>query len=247
MQGQGPTISVITVCFNAADDLEKTILSVARQSYRKVEYIVIDGGSRDRTVEVLSRYADLFSVVLSEPDRGIYDAMNKGITLATGDYLCFMNAGDTFHTDDTLSQVFEQVDATCLPGVIYGDTDIVDAEGRFLRHRRLTPPEVLTADSFRSGMVVCHQSFYARRDLVPYYDLQYRYSADVDWCIKILRSSPFNLNTRLTLTDFMDGGTTTRHHRASLIERFRIMSKHFGLLPTVWRHIGFLIRAFTLR
>lgn len=242
MQGEKPTISVITVCYNAAKELEKTIASVRCQTYPHLQYIVVDGESTDATPQLLERQKADIDIILSEPDRGIYDAMNKGIDLATGDYLCFMNAGDVFHREDTLQKVFDQIGSD-RPGVIFGDTDIVDESGKFIRRRRLSPPEVLTAGSFRKGMLVCHQSFYARRDLAPHYDLSYRLSADVDWCIKILRRSTHNHNTHLTLTDYLSEGATTKHHRASLMERFAIMRKHYGLISTVWSHLYFVMRA----
>lgn len=242
MQGEKPTISIITVCYNAAKELEKTICSVKEQTYPHIQYIVVDGASKDTTPQLLERYKTDIDIIRSEPDRGIYDAMNKGIDLATGDYLCFMNAGDLFHSADTLAKVFDQI-GTDRPGVIFGDTDIVDDEGRFIRKRRLSPPERLTADSFRKGMLVCHQSFYARRDLAPHYDLAYRLSADVDWCIKILRRSPYNHNTHLTLTNYLSEGATSKNHRASLKERFAIMRKHYGLTSTLWWHLYFVCRA----
>lgn len=242
MQGEKPTISIITVCYNAAKELAKTIRSVKEQTYPHIQYIVVDGASKDDTPKVLDQHRQGIDIIVSEPDKGIYDAMNKGMMLATGAYLCFMNAGDTFHRSDTLENVFAQI-RDALPGVIYGDTDIVDDTGQFVRKRRLSPPETLTAESFRKGMLVCHQSFYARRDLAPLYDLSYRLSADVDWCIKILRSSPHNHNTHLTLTDYLSEGATTKNHRASLKERFKIMRKHYGLLSTLRWHLYFVWRA----
>ena len=246
MQGQKPTISIITVCYNAAKELEKTICSVKDQTYPHIQYIIVDGASKDATPRVLEHHGADIDIILSEPDRGIYDAMNKGIDLSTGDYLCFMNAGDVFHSPDTLQKVFDQV-GDDRPGVIFGDTDIVDEEGLFIRKRRLSPPEHLTVKSFRKGMLVCHQSFYARRDLVPHYDLTYRLSADVDWCIKILRRSSHNHNTHLTLTDYLSEGATTKNHRASLKERFAIMCKHYGLLSTLLWHICFVWRAVSVK
>ena len=119
--------------------------------------------------------------VTSEPDNGIYDAMNKGLRSLDGDYVCFLNAGDFLPASDTVSRIVEKIDQSQLPAVLYGDTDIVDGEGRFLCHRRLAPPEHLTWKSFRQGMLVCHQAFYARTDfaIATPYDTQYRYSADV--------------------------------------------------------------------
>ena len=96
-----PRFSVITVTYNAEKVLEDTIQSVISQTYHHVEYIIIDGASKDGTMAIVNRYRDRISRVVSEPDKGLYDAMNKGIALATGDYLCFLNAGDSFHEDDT--------------------------------------------------------------------------------------------------------------------------------------------------
>lgn len=237
-----PRFSVITVCYNAEVTLEDTIQSVISQTYHHVEYIIVDGASKDRTMDIVNRYRERISVVVSEPDKGLYDAMNKGIRLATGDYLCFLNAGDSFHEDDTLQQMVHSIHGTLLPDVLYGETELVDHEGHFLRMRRLQAPEHLTWKSFRQGMLVCHQAFFARRDLVMPYDLRYRFSADFDWCIKIMKQSKVLHNTHLTLIDYLSEGMTTRNHKASLKERFRIMVRHYGWASTVAFHLWFVLR-----
>lgn len=238
-----PTFSIITVTYNAGAVLEDTIQSVIAQTYHHVEYIIVDGASKDNTLAIVARYRNRIARVVSEPDRGLYDAMNKGITLATGDYLCFLNAGDSFHEDDTLQQIVHSLaPQDTLPGVIYGDTDLVDAEGHFVRKRRLSPPEVLTWKSFRQGMLVCHQAFFARRDLVEPYDLRYRFSADFDWCIRVMKKARTLHNTHLVVIDYLDEGLTTANRRASLLERFRIMARHYGWLSTVAHHAWFVLR-----
>lgn len=237
-----PKFSVITVCYNAEATLEDTIQSVISQTYHHVEYIIVDGASKDRTMDIVNRYRERISVVVSEPDKGLYDAMNKGIRLATGDYLCFLNAGDSFHEDDTLQQMVHSIHTLQLPDVLYGETELVDHEGHFLRMRRLQAPEHLTWKSFRQGMLVCHQAFFARRDLVMPYDLRYRFSADFDWCIKIMKQSKVLHNTHLTLIDYLSEGMTTRNHKASLKERFRIMARHYGWASTVAHHAWFALR-----
>lgn len=237
-----PKISVITVCYNAEATLEDTIQSVISQTYHHVEYIIVDGASKDRTMDIVNRYRDRIAVVVSEPDQGLYDAMNKGIRLATGDYLCFLNAGDSFHEDDTLQQMVHSIHTLQLPDVLYGETELVDHEGHFLRMRRLQAPEHLTWKSFRQGMLVCHQAFFPRRDLVMPYDLRYRFSADFDWCIKIMKKSKVLHNTHLTLIDYLAEGMTTRNHQASLKERFRIMARHYGWASTVAHHAWFALR-----
>ncbi len=238
-----PTFSIITVCYNAAATLPRTLASVAAQRYRTVEYIIIDGGSKDGTLGLVEQYRGIVSQLVSEPDGGIYDAMNKGLSLATGDYVCFLNAGDTFHSTDTLSSLAAEAVAAEMPDVLYGDTDIVDSEGHFLRHRRLTPPAHLTWRSFRMGMLVCHQAFYAKRSLAVPNDLRYRLSADFDWCVRILKTAQRTHHTHLVLADYLSEGMTTRHHKASLLERFQIMRHHYGLPATLLLHALFLLRS----
>ena len=242
-----PLFSIITICYNAEATLEKTIQSVLAQTYPNVEYIIVDGASKDNTLAIINRYRPQLGKVVSEPDKGLYDAMNKGIGLATGDYLCFLNAGDTFFSANTLQEMVATLPADKQPDVIYGETALVDAEGQFVRMRRLQTPEVLTWRSFRQGMLVCHQAFFARRELVPLYDLQYRFSADFDWCIRIMKQSHLLHNTHLTLVNYLDEGLTTRNQKASLKERFRIMAKHYGLFSTFLHHLWFVFRAIIKR
>ncbi|RRD79992.1 glycosyltransferase [Alloprevotella sp. OH1205_COT-284] len=254
--------TIATVCFNAAAFLRRTILSVEEQDYAKIEHLIIDGRSKDETLAQIHHYQERNShlpspheiVCLSEPDQGLYDAMNKALRLATGEYILFLNAGDKFHCPSTLSQIAQLLseghyDSAHLPAVIYGDTHLVDDEGRFLRRRRLSPPERLNWRSFRHGMLVCHQAFFARTDLARMntYDLSYRFSADFDWCIRILRTAHGHrlplLNTHLVIADYLSEGMTTRHHKDSLRERFHIMCKHYGFLPTLLQHAWFVVRA----
>lgn len=237
-----PKFSIITVTYNAGAVLEDTIQSVITQTYRNVEYIIVDGGSKDHTLDIINRYREHIHTLVSEPDKGLYDAMNKGIRLATGDYLCFLNAGDELHEDDTLQLMVHSITGTELPDVLYGETAIVDEEGHFLRMRRLSAPEDLNWKSFKDGMLVCHQAFFPRRALAEPYDLRYRFSADFDWCIRIMKKSHTLHNTHLTLIDYLNEGMTTRNHRASLHERFRIMCRHYGYLSTLARHAWFALR-----
>ena len=237
-----PKFSIITVTYNAGAVLEDTIQSVITQTYRNVEYIIVDGGSKDHTLDIINRYREHIHTLVSEPDKGLYDAMNKGIRLATGDYLCFLNAGDELHEDDTLQLMVHSITGTELPDVLYGETAIVDEEGHFLRMRRLSAPDDLNWKSFKDGMLVCHQAFFPRRELAEPYDLRYRFSADFDWCIRIMKKSHTLHNTHLTLIDYLNEGMTTRNHRASLHERFRIMCRHYGYLSTLARHAWFALR-----
>lgn len=247
-----PYLSIITVTFNAEQTLPLTLQSVASQTYRGfVEHVIVDGASKDNTVQIAARYKEehpeIGVTIISEPDEGLYDAMNKGLKVARGTFVCFMNAGDAFHDTQTLEVVLENSIHADGIGVVYGDTIIVDEMGHFLRKRHLNAPEHLRWTSFKKGMLVCHQSFYARRTLCSLYDTHYRYSADVDWCIKVMKAGHeqglTNQNTHAVLTDFLDGGMTHKNHRASLVERFRIMVKHYGIMSTLWNHFLFLFRS----
>jgi glycosyltransferase involved in cell wall biosynthesis len=241
-----PKFSIITVTYNAEKVLEDTIQSVIFQTYRNVEYIIVDGASKDHTLEIVNKYHNRINKVISEPDKGLYDAMNKGIQLATGDYLCFLNAGDKFHDSETLQKIVHTLKGQERPDVIYGETAIVDEEGHFLHMRRLSTPAHLNWKSFKQGMLVCHQAFFANRELAinHLYDLQYRFSADFDWCIRIMKKAKCLHNTRLTLIDYLNEGMTTKNHKASLKERFCIMAKHYGLISTILHHGWFVIRLF---
>lgn len=238
-----PKFSVITVTYNAAQVLEDTLQSVITQTYKNVEYIIVDGASEDGTLSLVQKYRSRIHTVISEPDKGLYDAMNKGIRAASGDYLCFLNAGDSFHEDTTLQEIVHTLPETGLPDILYGETAIVNSEGHFLRMRRLSPPEHLTWKSFKQGMLVCHQSFLARRELAEPYNLSYHFSADFDWCIRMMKKSRSLHHTHLTITDYLDEGITTRNHKASLKERFRIMAGYYGWGSTLIHHAWFVMRA----
>ncbi|MGB4053301.1 MAG: glycosyltransferase family 2 protein, partial [Dysgonamonadaceae bacterium] len=130
-------LSVITVTYNAEHTLERTLKSVREQTYPAIEHIIVDGNSNDGTVALIHRYENERLKWISEPDKGLYDAMNKGIKMATGDYLCFLNAGDTFYDTDTVQKIFASIDENHSPDILYGETAIVDDNGRFLHMRRL--------------------------------------------------------------------------------------------------------------
>lgn len=237
-----PLFSIITVTYNAESTLPATLASVAEQKCRMFEYIIMDGVSSDRTLKLAIDAGIPEARIMSSPDEGIYDAMNKAIDVAKGQYLIFLNAGDRFHSPDTLQMIADTVLDNDFPGVVYGQTDLVDADGKFVAHRHLQAPENLTLESFSEGMTVCHQAFIVNCKLVQPYDLKYRYSADYEWCIRVLQRSRHNVYIPAVIIDYLYEGMTTRHRRESLIERFNIMSRYYGLLPTMWRHLKFLPR-----
>ena len=253
------TFSVVTITYNAEKVLQPTLDSVLMQDYSHVEHIIIDGASKDNTVQMARDY-QAFSdkaenghtvLIQSEPDKGLYDAMNKGLQKATGTYIVFLNAGDRFPDTETLDKVATVAlpgDGEESPAVVYGNPDIIDKDGIFLYHRHLEPPEELTWQSFEEGMLVCHQAFYARTDIAKKlpYNTRYRYSSDVDWCIRVMKEGERHglslRNVHAVVANYLEEGQTTQHHRASLIERYKVMCKHYGVIKTTFHHLGFLVR-----
>ena len=251
--------TIVTITYNAAAVLQRTLDSVLQQTYEDVEHLIIDGASTDATLSMAEAYkqrsdqsdGDHQVIIQSEPDHGIYDAMNKGLTQASGDYIVFLNAGDSLYAPDTIQTVVQ-----CAEGgaaVIYGDTAITDGDGRFLHLRRHRPPKVLTWRSFKKGMLVCHQAFYARLDIASQfpYDLKYRHSADVDWCIRVMKEAEHRglplVNANVIVANFEEGGDTTQHHQDSLWERFYVMATHYGYIQTVLLHAWFVLRSVLMK
>lgn len=241
-----PKISIITVCYNAEDTIKKTLISIKSQTYTNIEYIIIDGKSNDNTLQLV--YSIITNpIIKSEKDKGIYDAMNKAISLATGDYIWFINAGDKIAKENTIDDIivkkiddFKNINGVS-PDIIYADTAIIDKKDNILGLRRLRPPKNLNIRSFKNGMLVCHQAFIVKRELVEYYDLSYKFSSDFDWCIRCLSKARTTLFIDKVIVHYLNEGTTTQNHKASLIERFKIMAKYYGLFTTIINHFKFFV------
>lgn len=237
-----PLFSIITVTYNAAETLPATLASVKEQSCKLYEYIVMDGVSKDNTVELANNANIPNARIISSPDKGLYDAMNKAIDIATGEYLIFLNAGDAFHSPDTLQKIADVIMNHDFPGIVYGQTQLVNTKRQRIGDRHLTAPEELTLKSFAEGMLVCHQAFIALRRITGHYDLRYRFSADYEWCIRCLQHSRNNIYIPQTIIDYLSEGLTTANRKASLKERFKIMCYYYGTIPTILRHIKFIPR-----
>lgn len=236
--------SVITVTYNAEATLPPTIASIEAQTFKDFEFILIDGASIDETVFIAQKSNIDCRQIYSGPDSGLYDAMNHGLNMARGRYVIFLNAGDSFPSPDTLQIYADAIAAAPVePGIVYGQTELVDAERRVIGPRHLRAPEHLDFRSFADGMLVCHQAMAVRRNIVGEYDLRYRFSADYDWCVRALRFSPLNVYVNAVTAHYLSEGLTTENHRESLKERYEIMSCHYGKVPTMLRHIKFALRA----
>lgn len=241
-----PKLSVITIVFNNVDAIERTMLSVLNQTFPAIEYIIIDGASTDGTKERIEKYRDRLAHFVSEPDKGLYDAMNKGLALASGDYVLFMNSGDELYAPDTVASVFATAPAA---DIYYGETEMFNEHWHSLGQRRHQAPENLNWKSFKYGMNVSHQAIYIKRSLTEPYDLRYRYSADIDWILKALKRASHVVNTHQYVAKYLVGGISKQKHRESLKERFRIFSHYYGFIPTLFHHfvialnlIGYYIR-----
>lgn len=229
-----PKLSVITIVYNNAKDIERTMQSVLNQTYQNIEYILIDGASNDGTIEIIQNYSNRLANFISEPDKGIYDAMNKGLAIATGDYVLFMNSGDEIYAPETVADVFASAPSG---DIYYGETEMFDEHWNSLGQRRHRAPEHFDWHSFKYGMNVSHQAIYIKRSLTEPYNLNYKYSSDIDWIIKAAKKSSSIVNTHLYVAKYLVGGISKKKHLASLKERFKILSHYYGFIPNLINHI----------
>jgi glycosyltransferase involved in cell wall biosynthesis len=219
-----PRLSVITIVFNNVRDIERTMLSVINQTYSNIEYIIIDGLSTDGTLDVIKQYQSRIHTLISEKDNGIYDAMNKGLAAATGNYVLFMN---------TVSAVF----ATATDAdIYYGETEMINNAGHSLGQRRHKAPRQFTWKDFKYGMSISHQAIYIKRSLAQSYNLKYQLSADIDWILQAAKKAKKIVNVHQYVAKYLVGGMSKAKHKQSLLERFAIMREHYGLLATVLNH-----------
>jgi len=229
-----PRLSVITIVYNNVKHVERTLLSVLNQTYPNIEYIVIDGSSTDGTLDILKRYENRITKLLSEKDEGIYDAMNKGLAMATGDYVLFMNSGDEIYSPDTVANVFASADDA---DIYYGETEMIDESLQSLGQRRHKAPQQFTWQGFKYGMSISHQAIYIRRSITEPFDRRYSLSADIDWIIRSAKKATKIVNVNRYVAKYMVGGMSKTKHRQSLLERFDIMKRYYGLIPTIFNHI----------
>lgn len=230
-------ISIITIVYNNVRDIEYTILSVLNQSYPLIEYILVDGASTDGTLAIIHRYKDNIHTIISEKDNGIYDAMNKGLALATGDYVLFLNSGDELYDKDTIQCIVEKGKGA---DIIYGETKLIDEQRHIVGDRRHKAPEIFDWKSFRYGMSICHQAIYVKRSIAPPYDLSYQLSADIDWVIRAAKTAKTTQNVHCYVAKYLVGGMSQKRHRQSLKERFEIFRKHYGFFSN-WINHGIIV------
>lgn len=241
--------SIITVTYNNLKGLQRTVEEVFSQNNKDFELIIIDGKSKDGTQKYLEdlsvsivahKYEGITPTHLryrSEPDHGIYDAMNKGLDLAQGEFVWYMNAGDAFFDFETLKLVARVMNRFPQSDVVYGRAVVMNQEGRILGGRHKLAPEILTKGSLLQGMVVSHQAVAVRRSVAPHYNLTYKLSADYDWICTALEHSKHNQYVGGYVAKFEVGGVSSRKRKDSWRERYTIMKRHFGLFLTLWAHV----------
>lgn len=207
-------ISVVSVSYNAASEIEPTLRSVAQQSWQNTEYLVIDGGSTDGTLGIVERYRNHVDVLVSEPDGGIYDAMNKALKLATGDAVIFMNAGDYFHSPYVVELAAEFMDAHPEVGVVYGGIEVRYPDGRV---SEFMPPDETQAMDFLICGSLPHQGTFARRTAFArtgLFDTHWRSHADYDWFLKAASDPRIGMKRMdLMVASFGLGGASSQLER----------------------------------
>lgn len=224
-----PLISVITVCYNCAADLERTIISVINQTYFNIEYIIIDGGSSDNTKDIIKKYESGIDYWISERDFGVYDAMNKGLARATGRWVNFMNAGDIFYNNAVISDL----DFPCkVPGtLIYGDFLALKPDGKIVE-LCITP---FFKTYFKYNRVgICHQTiFYPTKKIQTlYYDLRYKICADYDLTYKLWKQNItfYHVNTVVAIYQYGNGISSKRENwYKGLLENAQIVGQQYNV------------------
>jgi glycosyltransferase involved in cell wall biosynthesis len=236
-------ITIITITYNAEQFLERTIQSILAQTDQDFEYIIIDGKSKDGTLQIAEKYKNRVNKLISEPDKGLYDAMNKGLKNASGDFVWFMNAGDEINDKETVSRIAQSV--TQQTDILYGDTYFVNNEGEIQGLRsEITPhrlPKNLKWQDMKLGMLVCHQAFIARKSIAPLY-MKNNLSADVDWEIECLKRAKEVKYLDFVVAKYLTGGVSNQQLKRSLTDRYEVLKKHFGLMGAISAHIQILFR-----
>jgi glycosyltransferase involved in cell wall biosynthesis len=226
-------ISIITVCFNAAHILPGCLSSVARQTYRDIEHIIVDGASTDGTAALVGQYPHV-SRFVSAADKGIYDAMNKGIGLSTGEFILFLNADDTFASDKALENAIKAIEADPGGDVYYGWLEVRPLNGAPFVHRPLSPehgPELMVTGCLPHQSTIARKSTFNKTGL---FDLQYRYHADYDWFIKILADPGIIVKAiPCPIGSFKEGGASSQLDKGQS-EVFQIQARTPLYASTAW-------------
>lgn len=229
-------ISLITVSYNAENTISRCIESVIRQTFKNIEYIVIDGGSTDKTTEIINRYKTQISLFLSEPDEGIYDAMNKGIKMASGHIIGMLNADDYFADNDiltTIAQAFNQENTE----ILYGDLDYIDSQNKIIRKWRSGE---FSHKMFNWGWMPPHPTFYCKRGLFQkygFYSLEYGTAADYELMLRFMYHHKLNaFYLKKVMIKMNIGGVSNKNIKGrvkGLLFDYKAMNNNNILIPLI--------------
>lgn len=211
-----PLVSIITVTYNAKNYLEQTIQSVIAQTYPNIEYIIIDGGSTDGTIDVIKKYDNHIAHWVSEPDRGIYDAMNKGIRLAHGKLIGMVNASD-YYEPNTVQRVIEAYQAKPNVGIFHGNINMLNEDGSFFK-RKVADTNL---QHLEMGFSIFHPTFFVTANVyetMGLYDIHFRLAADYDFALRCWKAGVIFHHIDSILSNFRVGGATNQQRLQSLEE-----------------------------
>jgi glycosyltransferase involved in cell wall biosynthesis len=224
-----PLITVITISYNAETTIEKTVRSVVSQKNEFIEYIIVDAQSNDKTLEILNRYNVDIDILISEPDKGLYDAMNKGIACANGLYVNFLNSGDLY-TDEALSVVLKAIKEKS-PKIIYSDFILFDED-----KERIITDSKLNKNLLRKSFSVCHQTIFAATEIINNYDLRYKIKADYKWVYesinKIEEKDIYKIDE--PIIKYLRGGFSHKYFWLNLRELIKLHYELFGFLQVLY-------------
>ena len=241
---QQPLVSVITVVFNGEQFLERTLSSVIKQTYPNIEYIIIDGGSTDKTIDIIRKYEDKIAHWVSEKDNGIYDAMNKGIKRAKGKWINFMNAGDYYYDHNVLEKI-SNLFIRQNEGIIYGKT-IVYQNNKPIKNKPIKNFAFTKLNLLLLGTgVLCHQAMFVNKNtIIPYSD-KYLLKGELDWYFNLLNNSKFYTKLKLPVVYYLAGGIGVQQSRLNTKEKFQLLWDRYliiGILLALPMHLYYKIK-----
>lgn len=221
-------ISIITVVFNGEKYIEETIQSIINQTCKNIEYIIIDGGSTDGTLDIIKKYKDRVDYWISEKDKGIYDAMNKGIDVASGEYINFLNAGDSFVNENILKKTFTQLDRSY--DLVYGPSIVTGNEKNVL----LEPKEFTKFNLyFWNTRVVCHQAMFVKKSVVSKYSMKYKLKGELNWYLDLVDKVKSYKIVDFPMVYYALGGAGDVNYRLNTIESLKVVFRRSFMLGCI--------------
>lgn len=229
-------LSIITVCYNCERMVKETLDSLVNQTFQDYEYIVIDGKSTDRTLEIIKEYEGKIRniKIKSEPDKGIYDAMNKGIQIATGNYIFFLNIGDSFYDNYVLENLNRNIKDENI--IYYGNVNVNGIVTEY--------PNKITPSFFLENRMICHQSIFAPSKILKnnLFNINYKYCADLDWLINSIEKKNIELqHIDLVVINYDDQGFSSQNSENMYKEAFKIKRKYYKKIIVDFFYIKYLI------